>query len=120
MSSRDDERPDPDALLAEISAAAPPPEPPRGGERSELASYAWAAAAIAVITAIGLAVFPYVAIAEITMLYLIAIMLASLLGRGPSLVAASFAVVAFNFCFIPPRFTFAVADVGHLITFAVM
>src|SRR5262249_52246285 len=62
----------------------------------------------------------YATIAEITMLYLIAITLASLAGRGPSLVAASLAVAAFDFCFVPPRFTFAVSDVRYLMTFAVM
>jgi two-component system sensor histidine kinase KdpD len=108
-------------VIAPVEGDAPPPEPaPRRTVGMELASYGWAVASIAVITAIGLLAFEYVALAEITMLYLIAIMLASLFGRGPSLLAASLAVVAFNVCFIPPRFTFAVADVRHLLTFAVM
>ena len=64
------------------------------------------------VTVIGSLAFPYVTLADITMLYLIAIMLASLLGRGPSLLAASLAVVAFDFCFVPPRFTFAISDVA--------
>src|SRR5688500_11944087 len=88
--------------------------------RRELRSYACALAFVAAITAIGLLTFEYLALAEITTLYLLAIMLASLLGRGPSLFAASLAVIVFNFCFIPPRFTFAVANVRHLLTFAVM
>ncbi|HEY5947208.1 MAG TPA: ATP-binding protein, partial [Kofleriaceae bacterium] len=46
--------------------------------------------------------------------------LASLLGRGPSLLAASLAVLAFDFCFVPPRYTFAISDAGYLLTFAVM
>ena len=62
----------------------------------------------------------YVTIAEITMLYLIAITLASLAGRGPSLLAASLAVAAFDFCFVPPKYTFAVTDLRYLMTFAVM
>jgi two-component system, OmpR family, sensor histidine kinase KdpD len=85
-----------------------------------LSSYAWAAASVALVTVVGLVTYDYIAVAEITMLYLIAIMLSSLLGRGPSLLAASLAVPALNFCFIPPRFTFAVTDVRHLLTFAVM
>jgi len=89
-------------------------------ERGTAVAYAWAVGAIGAVTALGLAVFPYATLADITMLYLIAIMLASLSSRGPSLVAASLAVVAFDFCFVPPRFTFAVADAGHLLTFAVM
>jgi two-component system sensor histidine kinase KdpD len=90
----------------------------RGG--TKLAAYAWSVAAIAIATVVGLVAFTYIDIAELAMLYLVAVMLASLQGRGPSLVAASLAVVAFNFCFIPPRFTFAVADTHHIITFTVM
>jgi len=94
--------------------------PPRRAERATARSYAWALASVAAVTAIGIATFDYVTLTEIPMLYLIAIMLASLLGRGPSLVAASLAVAAFDFCFVPPRFTFAIAEVRYLLTFAVM
>ncbi|HET9627803.1 MAG TPA: DUF4118 domain-containing protein, partial [Kofleriaceae bacterium] len=97
---------------------APPPSLPR--ERPSAWAYGWAALAIAATTALGMAVYAYVTDAEITMLYLIAITLASLAGRGPSLVAASLAVVGFDFCFVAPRFTFAVSDVRFLMTFAVM
>jgi two-component system sensor histidine kinase KdpD len=89
-------------------------------ERRAARSYAWAAAAIAAVTAAGMASFEYVTLADVTMLYLIAIMLASLLGRGPSLVAASLAVAAFDFCFVPPRFTFAITESRYLLTFTVM
>lgn len=107
-------------VIAPVESDARAPALPRHAERAELASYGWAVTAVAVTTGTGMLAFDYVALTEISMLYLIAIVLASLLGRGPSLVAASFAVVAFNFCFVPPRFTFAVADVRHLLTFAVM
>lgn len=88
--------------------------------RSPLAGPLTAVGAIAAATALGLVVFPYTTLAEITMLYLIAIMLASLAGRGPSVIAASLAVLAFDFCFVAPRFTFAVAEPHHLLTFAAM
>jgi two-component system sensor histidine kinase KdpD len=91
-----------------------------GPAQRELGSYLWAAASVAVVTVVGLFVFAYVTLAEITMLYLIAIMVSSLLGRGPSLVAASLAVAAFDFCFVPPRFTLSIADPRYLLTFAVM
>jgi two-component system, OmpR family, sensor histidine kinase KdpD len=83
-------------------------------------AYVTALAVIALTTLIGLVAFPYITLADITMLYLIGIALASLLGRGPSLLASSLAVAAFNFCFVPPRFTFAVTHASHLLTFAVM
>jgi two-component system sensor histidine kinase KdpD len=83
-------------------------------------SYAWAVASIALVTVVCSFAHAYVTIAEITMIYLIGIMLASLLGRGPSLVAASLAVAAFDFFFVPPRFTFSIDDPRYLLTFAVM
>jgi two-component system sensor histidine kinase KdpD len=107
-------------VIAPIDERAPPPAPPPAAEAPPLLPYVWAVTAIAVVTAVGLALFDYMTIADITMLYLIGIMIASLLGRGPALVAASLAVAAFDFCFVPPRFTFAVSDVSHLLTFAVM
>jgi two-component system sensor histidine kinase KdpD len=54
------------------------------------------------------------------MLFLPAILLAALSGRGPSWLAAALSVAAFDFFFVPPRFTFAVSDTRSLITFAVM
>jgi two-component system sensor histidine kinase KdpD len=89
-------------------------------DRATVASYVGAGLAIAMVTAVCLVAFDYISLADITMLYLIAIMLAALLGRGPSLLAASLAVAAFDFCFVPPRYTFAVSDIGHILTFAVM
>jgi two-component system sensor histidine kinase KdpD len=107
-------------VIAPVEGDAAPPAPLGRHERVGVRSYAWATVAIAVATTVGLLAFPYVTLAEITMLYLIAIMLASLLGLGPSLLAASLAVVGFDCCFVPPRFTFAVADAHYLSTFAVM
>ncbi|HEU0034395.1 MAG TPA: ATP-binding protein [Kofleriaceae bacterium] len=83
-------------------------------------AYGSAVAAVALVTAIGLVLFPYAELPDITMLYLVAIMLASLSGRGPSVVAASLSVAAYDFCFVPPRFTLVVAEASHLFTFAVM
>jgi two-component system sensor histidine kinase KdpD len=76
--------------------------------------------AIAVTTLLGLAVYRYVDLPDIAMLYVIAIVLAALAGRGPAFLASSLAVLSFNFCFIPPRFTFAVADTRHMLTIGVM
>lgn len=41
-------------------------------------------------------------------------------GRGPAIVASALAVLVFDFFFVPPRFTFAVADAQYVVTFAVM
>src|SRR6185295_4556258 len=107
-------------VIAPIDDGRPPPASAIPREQPGAPAYGWAVLAIAATTALGIAAFGYLTLAEITMLYLIAITLASLAGRGPSLVAASLAVVAFDLCFVPPRFTFAVSDARYLMTFAVM
>ncbi len=83
-------------------------------------AYLRAAGLVGVATAIGMIVFSEIGLADVAMLYLIAIVLASLAGRGPALVAASLAVAALDFCFVEPRFTFEVDNLRHLLTFAVM
>jgi two-component system sensor histidine kinase KdpD len=100
--------------------ASQPRAPTERREGSPPSDYVWAVVSITVVTAIGMLAFDYVTLADVTMLYLIAIMLASLIGRGPSLLAASLAVAAFDFCFVPPRFTFAVSDVRYILTFVMM
>ena len=61
------------------------------------------------------------ALPDFVMLYLLSIMVAAtLFGRGPALVASTMSVLAYDFFFIPPFFTFVVDDQRHLLTFAMM
>lgn len=41
-------------------------------------------------------------------------------GRGPAVLASILAVLVFDFFFVPPYFTFAVADAQYVVTFSVM
>lgn len=108
-------------VVSPIEAGPQAPPPPRAPEpRAGTWAYATAVAAVLAVTALGLLTFPRVTLPDIAMLYIVAIMVGALAGRGPSLVAASAAVGAFDLCFVPPRFTFAVGDVQHVATFAVM
>ena len=56
------------------------------------------------------------------MLYLLGVVIAAArFGRGPSLLAATLSIVVFDFFFIPPKFTFGVAeDRQDVLTFAIM
>jgi len=55
------------------------------------------------------------------MVYLLGVTIAGLrLGRGPSVLTSMLNIAAFDFCFVPPRFNFAVTDAQYLVTFAVM
>ena len=85
-----------------------------------LRAYALAAAGVALAAALGALLGEHVTIADQAMLFLPAILVAAFGGRGPSLAAAALSVAAFDFFFVPPRFTFVVSDARSLITFAVM
>jgi two-component system sensor histidine kinase KdpD len=83
--------------------------------------YAWALATSAIATAIAFAMYPYFELANIVMAYVLASTIAAVrFGRGPAVVAAIGNVLAFDFCFVPPRFTFSVADFQYIVTFAIM
>jgi two-component system sensor histidine kinase KdpD len=65
--------------------------------------------------------YPYFDLTNLVMVYLLGATVAALrLGRGPASFAAVASVTAFDFCFVPPRFSFAVRGIQYLVTFAVM
>lgn len=83
--------------------------------------YAWALATTLVCTLVAYAMYPYFEPANIVMAYVLGSTIAGVkFGRGPAIVAAVANVCAFDFCFVPPRFTFSVADFQYLVTFIVM
>jgi two-component system sensor histidine kinase KdpD len=85
------------------------------------AGYAQAIGAVAAATAIAWPMFPLFEPANLMMAYLLAVVVvAARHGRGPSVVASILGVGAFDFFFVPPYLTFAVADTQYLLTFAVM
>jgi len=76
---------------------------------------------IAVTTAIGRFARPWLSQPDLVLLYLLAVVIAaSRLGRGPSLVAAAVSVLAFDFFFVPPTFTFLVSEKRYVLTFVIM
>ena len=105
----------------------PGPATSRGLDFSEPGSprdrrrYLLAAAMTAVVTLLSWPLSDVVAPTNIVMIYLLGTVLVSLrLGSGPSALNAVLSVLAFDFFFVPPRFTFAVSDTEYFITFAVM
>jgi len=63
----------------------------------------------------------YLAPTNLVMMYLLAVVLAAIrLGRRESICTAFLSVLAFDFFFVPPRFTFAVTDTEYFITFAAL
>ena len=83
--------------------------------------YLWAAGASLLTALLATPLLPYFDLANIVMLFLLTIVLVAIrMGRGPSVVATVVGVAAFDFFFVPPRFSFAVSDLQYLVTFAVL
>lgn len=63
----------------------------------------------------------FLAPTNLVMMYLLAVVLAATrLGRKESMLTALLSVLAFDFFFVPPRFTFAVSDTEYFITFGAL
>jgi two-component system sensor histidine kinase KdpD len=59
--------------------------------------------------------------AGLTMVYLLGVVVAAVaFGRGPAVLASVLSVAIFDYAFVPPRYTFEVADAQYLVVFAVM
>ena len=98
-----------------------PPEDDEPVRRSAWPDYFIGAEIVAIATTIAAVADRYLALPDIVMVYLVAIMLVAVrVGRGPSVLAASLSVAAYDFFFVPPRYTFAVSDTHHVLTFVVM
>lgn len=84
-------------------------------------AYANAIIVVAVCTALAWLMFPYFALANLIMVYLVGVVIASArYGRGPSILASLMSVAAFDFFFVSPHLTFAVSDTQYFVTFVIM
>jgi two-component system sensor histidine kinase KdpD len=76
-----------------------------------------------VILATGLAflMYPYFDLPNLIMVYLLAVMATAIhCGRGPAILNSLLSVLTFDFCFVPPRWSFTVEEAKYIVTFAVM
>jgi two-component system sensor histidine kinase KdpD len=108
------------------------PDEDRSGSPASIRGYASAVGVVALATAAGwLATYglkfhpadlrPRLASSNVLMLYLLGVLwIATRYSRGAAILASLLGVAAFDFCFVPPPLTFAVADEQYLVTFAVM
>jgi two-component system sensor histidine kinase KdpD len=104
-------------------AAAPPLTDAETGERTRRkARRYWTSAAGCV--AVTLACMPLSARfdrSNIVAIFILTVVLVGVrLGRGPAALAAILSVCAFDFFFVPPKFSFAVSDIQYLLTFFIM
>jgi two-component system sensor histidine kinase KdpD len=83
--------------------------------------YGFAAAAVTLSTVLAFIMFPFFALTNLVMLYLLGTLAVAARGhRGPAAFSAFLSVLCFDFFFVPPRFTLQVSDVQYLWTFIVM
>ena len=93
----------------------------RGSSTRRHWRYAFAAGASLLTALLLLPLLPYLALANIAMLFLLTVLLVAVrLGRAPSVLATLVGVASFDFLFVPPRFSFAVGDFQYVIMFLVM
>ena len=109
-----------------IARRAISPSEPQRSEASEYKGRNWGtyAAALGIslaCTALAAVMYPYFELTNLVMVYLLGATIAALrLGRGPASVVAVANILAFDFFFVPPRFSFAVANIQYVVTFGVM
>jgi len=103
-------------MIRRFATDAPQPHPPWYWP-----DYLRALAITGITTAIAFPLSPYFGLVNIVMLYLLATTVGALrLGRGPSVLLATANMLAFDFFFVPPLFSFDVEDTKYLFTLGVM
>jgi two-component system sensor histidine kinase KdpD len=86
-----------------------------------LVEFAWGAAAAALATAITELMAAHFELADLILVYLLGVVVISTrFSLYPSIFTAVVSSLAFEFFFIPPKFSFAIFAPNHLVTFGVM
>jgi two-component system, OmpR family, sensor histidine kinase KdpD len=89
--------------------------------RIQLSDYGTGVLYLVLATLACFAMYPYFNLSNLIMVYLLAVMLtATECGRGPAILSSLLSVLAFDFFFVPPRFSFNVEDAQYIVTFVVM
>jgi two-component system sensor histidine kinase KdpD len=106
-------------IEAPVEAPGPvAPTPPSAKLKPPIDFKPYAASLLLVFAAIPVAyaLHHVLAIANIALVFLTAILISAVLfGRGPSLLASMAAVLAYNFFFLPPIYTFTIADPENVV-----
>ncbi len=108
---------------ARNSSAWPAPSGVESGDRRRLkrVRYLWAALACIAVTLSSMPLAAHFDRSNIVAIYILTVVLVAVrFGRGAAALAAVLSVCAFDFFFVPPRFSFAVSDVQYFLTFCIM
>lgn len=83
-----------------------------------LSGYLASLTLVVAATFVCMLVRPFLEPANMVMMYLLVVVVAALrLGQKPAILTAFLGVLCFDFFFVPPHLTFAVADTQYIITF---
>ena len=78
-------------------------------------------AIVGLVTVIDFALYPFLGPGNLVMVYLLGIIFVALFGQfGPSILASILSVLAYDFFFILPQFSFAVTSIQYFFTLPVM
>jgi two-component system sensor histidine kinase KdpD len=91
--------------------------PLAGAREADLKSYAGALAIVGAALAVGLILHRFFAGTTVPLVFLTAVLASAIAyGLWPSLVASLASVLAYNFFFLPPLYTFTISDPANVVT----
>ncbi len=80
--------------------------------------YFWGLMLVGAATGLGALIAPYISPTNLVVIYLLAVVIAAVyLGRGPAVLTSILGVGAFDYFFVPPHLTLAIANTEYLLTF---
>jgi len=89
--------------------------------KSRRRDYLWALATVMLCTSVAWLMVRHFELSNLIMVYLLGVVVVAVrCGRGPSILTVILGVLAFDFFFVPPYFSFAVSDTQYFVTFLVM
>ncbi len=93
-------------------------EQPKGTRRSD---YELGLLVFILATALSFLMYPYFDLPNLIMVYLLGVLATAIYcGRGPAILNSFLSVIAFDVCFVPPRWTLTVEEAKYIVTFVVM
>lgn len=102
------------AAAKEAAVSAPP-------KTARLPGYEMGLFYLVLATGLCFLMYPFFDLPNLIMVYLLAVMVTAIhCGRRPALLNSLLSVLAFDFCFVPPRWTLTVEEAKYFVTFAVM
>ncbi|MBI5929977.1 MAG: sensor histidine kinase KdpD [Chloroflexi bacterium] len=106
-------------VISSTTPVAPPSPLIRPAGELHLKHYLAAVGLVSITSLLGLPIAHFISPTNLVMSYQLAVLIAAIrYGRGAATLTAVLSVFAFNFFFVPPRWTFLVHDIGYILTFA--